>query len=207
MYTADASRWPSTPAGSSSDECAAIAISAMPRAWSGSPRTRHLPSCQSRSSADTSSMAAATSRARSRTLLRGDHGRGAGHRGGPRAVGAEAERRPVGVAVHHLDVVRRQAQLVGDQLRERGLVALALGLHGDREHRLPGRVHPQVGAVGHAQAEDVHLAARAGPDRLGEEAQPDAHVLAAGPPLGLLAAQLVVARHVQGQPQRPRVVA
>ena len=51
------------------------------------------------------------------------------------------------------------------------------------------------------------MAARARPDPLGEEAQPDAHVLAAGAPLGLLAAQLVVARHVQRQLQRPRVVA
>ena len=54
--------------GSSRVECAAIAISAMALALSGSPRTRHLPSAHSRSSGETSSMAAATIRARSRTL-------------------------------------------------------------------------------------------------------------------------------------------
>ena len=58
-----------------------------------------------------------------------DHGRGgARHRGRARPVGAEPERRPVGVAVHHVDVLRRDAQLLGDDLGEGRLVALALGL-------------------------------------------------------------------------------
>ncbi len=51
------------------------------------------------------------------------------------------------------------------------------------------------------------MLARPGADALGEEAQPDAHVLAALPPLGLLRAQLVVAGDVQRQLQRARVVA
>ncbi len=61
-----------------------------------------------------------------------------------------------------------------DDLRERRLVALALGLHRQPQHRLAGRVHPQLGAVGHAEAEDVHVLARAGADALGEEADADA---------------------------------
>ena len=92
------------------------------------------------------------------------------------------------------------------QLSERGLVPLPLGLHRDGEHRLAGWVHSKVGPVGHGKAQDVH-AARARADALGEEAQPDAHVLAALAPLGLLAAQPVVVRHVKRQPQRARVVA
>ena len=47
-------------------------------------------------------------------------------------------------------------------------------LHGDPQHGLAGRVHPQLGAVGHAETEDVHVLARPGADRLGEEADADA---------------------------------
>jgi len=54
-------------------------------------------------------------------------------------------------------------------------------------------VDPQRGAVVHAQAEDVHVAARPGADGLGEERQPDPHQLAALALLGLLAAELLVA--------------
>ena len=91
-------------------------------------------------------------------------------------------------------------ELLGDDLRERRLVPLALGLAGDAEHRLAGRVHPQVGAVGHAEPEDVHVLARAGADALGEEATADAHQLAARPLLRLLAAQL---RRSRRSPSRP----
>ena len=66
-YTADPSRWPSTPSGSSSELWAAMAISAMVLAVDGSPLTNHLPFSHSRSSGDTSSMAAAISFALSRT--------------------------------------------------------------------------------------------------------------------------------------------
>ena len=59
-------------------------------------------------------------------LARDERRRRAGHRRRARAVGAEAERRVVGVAVDDLDVLRRDAELVADDLRERRLVALAL---------------------------------------------------------------------------------
>ena len=52
---------------------------------------------------------------------------------------------------------------------------------------------PAARAVGHAEAEDVHVLARAGADGLGEERDADAHQLAALALLRLLAAQLVVA--------------
>jgi hypothetical protein len=53
-------------------------------------------------------------------------------------------------------------ELLGDDLRERRLVALALAHRGDAEDRLARRVHPQVRAVVHGQPEDVHVLARAG---------------------------------------------
>ena len=49
------------------------------------------------------------------------------------AIGAHADRGLVGVAVDHLDVLDRHAELLGDQLGERGLVALAVGV-GAGEH-------------------------------------------------------------------------
>ena len=104
---------------------------------------------------------------------------GAGHRRRARAVGAQAERRVVGVAVDDLDVLGRDAELVGDDLGERRLVALPLGLHRQPDLGLAGRVHAQLAAVGHAEPEDVHVLARPRADPLGEEAQTDAHQLAA----------------------------
>ena len=58
---------------------------------------------------------------------------------------------------------------------------------------LAGRMHAQLGAVVHRQAEDVHVTARTGADALGEEGDADAHDLALRELLLLLAAQLVVA--------------
>ena len=116
----------------------------------------------------------------------------------------------------HLDVLRRDPQLVGDDLGERRLVALPLGLHREPQSGFAGRVDAQVAAVGHAQAEDVHVLARPGADPLGEERQADPHVglpgrIGAGRGLGaaagLLGAQLVVAGDAHRLLQRPRVVA
>ena len=106
-----------------------------------------------------------------------------------------------------LDVLGRDPELVGDDLGEGRLVPLALGLDADRELRLAAGVDPQRRAVVHPEAEDVHLAARPGADRLGEEGEPDPHQLA---PLALgrlLAAQLLVAGDLQRAPQRRLVVA
>ncbi|CFR88578.1 Uncharacterised protein [Mycobacterium tuberculosis] len=71
--------------------------------------------------------------------------------------------------MHHLDVVGRNPQLLGDDLRERRLVALALGLNRKPQHGFARRVHAQLAAVGHAQAEDVHVLARPGAHGLGEK--------------------------------------
>ncbi len=81
--------------------------------------------------------------------------------------------------MHHVDVVGRDAEFLGDDLRERRLVTLALGLNRQPHNGFAGRVHPQLAAVGHAETEDVHVLARAGADSLGEERHADAHQLAA----------------------------
>ena len=64
------------------------------------------------------------------------HQRGSGtrHRRRPAAVGAETERGVVGVAVDDLDVLGRDADLLGDDLGEGRLVALALRLHRQAHH-------------------------------------------------------------------------
>src|ERR687898_895853 len=96
-------------------------------------------------------------------------------------------------AVSHLHVLWRDPELLGHDLGEGRLVALALGLRADAHHGLAGRVHAQVRAVVHRQAEDDHVLARPGAHALGEERDADPHQLPARPLLGLLAPQLVVA--------------
>ncbi len=96
----------------------------------------------------------------------------------------------------NVDVFGRDPDLLGDDLGERGFVALALGLHTQTYNSLAGGVNPQFTAVGHAEAEDVHVLARAGTDRFGEEADADSHQFAAGPFLYLLLAQVFVTDHL-----------
>ena len=77
------------------------------------------------------------------------------HRQRTRAVGAERVVRATGVAVQYRDVLERYAQLVGDDLREGGFVALAVtvgaGNHGDRA----GNVHAHF-----AHLEQPHASAK-----------------------------------------------
>ena len=84
-------------------------------------------------------------------------------------------------------------------------LALAHARH--PQDRLAGGVDAQLAAVGHAEAEDVHVLARPGADGLGEERDADAHELALGPLLLLLATELVVAGHLHGQAHGRLVVA
>ena len=140
-------------------------------------------------------------------LARHDGDGAAGDGGRAAAVGAEAVRRLVGVAVADHDVVRRDADLLGDDLRKRRLVPLSERLGGDADDRLAGRVQAQLCAVVHRQAEDVHVATRAGADALGEEGAADAHHLALRELLLLLATQLVVAGDLHRAAHGPVVVA
>ena len=135
------------------------------------------------------------------------HGRGSGHRGRAAAVGAQPVRRAVGVAVDHLDVLGVDADLLGDDLGERRLVTLALGLYRDPYHGRAGRVDGQLAPVGHGEAGEVHVLAWSGADRLGEERDADAHQLAALPRCRLLGPELVVPRDAEGLGHGGRVVA
>ena len=123
---------PRRPRAARSSRARPSAISWIVSPFSGSPLTNQRPFSHSRSSGETSSIAAATSRALSRTLRATSAVAAPRHRRRAAAVGAEPERRAVGVAVDHLDVLRRDAELLGDDLGERRLVALALGLAADR---------------------------------------------------------------------------
>src|SRR5215467_294362 len=127
----------------------------MVTADSGSPMTWNLPVSHTRSSTDASNIDAAIRRALSR-ILRATR---------TAAVGAEPERRLVGIAVHYLDVRRRDTDLLGDHLRERRLVSLTLRLARHAKHRRTRGVHPEFGAVGHAESHDVHVLARSRTDR------------------------------------------
>src|SRR5258706_15391293 len=108
-------------------------------------------------------------------------------------IGAQAVRGGVGVAVLDGDVLDRQPQLFGHDLREGGLVALSLGLYADAHDGRAGWVDADLGAIEHLDAQDVEGVRGAGADDLGEGRDTDAHQLATGALLRLLAAQLLVA--------------
>ena len=107
--------------------------------------------------------------------------------------------RVVGVAVDHLDVGGRDADLLGDDLGERRLVPLALRLHREPDDGLAGGVDAQLASVGHAETQDVHVLARPRTHRLGEEGDADAHQLAPLSTLRLLPTELVVTGHLHRQ--------
>src|SRR5438045_6247807 len=88
-------------------------------------------------------------------------------------------------------ILRRDAELVRDDLRERRLVALTLRLDAELQDRLPGRVHAQLGRVEHLDPEDVVLAARARADDLREAREPDPEQAPLVPGAALLLAQLL----------------
>ena len=121
---------------------------------------------------------------------------------GPKPVGGV-----VGVALLDLDVGGRNAELFGHDLREGGLVSLALALDAQLEDRLTGGMHPQLRGVEHAQPGDVVVLAGARAHHFGEAGDPDPHQFTLLPLLGLLFAQLLVPELVQGDLHRPGVIA
>ena len=134
--------------------------------------------------------------------------RGAADGDRARAVGAHAEGNAAGIAVHHLDVFDRHAELVRDHLGEGGFMALAVGMgagkHGhaargvEADTRRLVKTHP-----GAERADDRRRRDAAGFD-IGREA--DAAQLA--PALGLLAARLEarVIRQAQGRIKRGPII-
>src|SRR5262249_16951898 len=107
----------------------------------------------------------------------------------PGRVRAETVGRRVRVAVFDLDVADREAELLGDDLRERRLVALALRLHTDSREYLARWMDADLARVEHLQAEDVEIVGRACPDNFRERADADAHQFAALALLLLFTAQ------------------
>ena len=140
-------------------------------------------------------------------LARGARGRGARHRRRARTPGARAVRRLVGVAFLDLDLLRRQAQLGRDDLRVRRRVALPLAHRAETRDRAAGGIDADVAAVEQADTENVADLGRAGADDLGEGRDADAHQLAVGALLRLLAAQAVVVDRLQHFRQRGVIVA
>ena len=140
-------------------------------------------------------------------LARGHGGGGAGHRGGAARVGAEPIGRGIGVALLDLDVLGRDAELLGQDLSVGGLVPLALRLGAEASDGLAGGVDPDLAAVEHLEAQDVEVLGRAGAHDLGEARDADAHQLSSLTLLGLLAPQIGVADRVHGLAQGACVVA
>ena len=162
----------------------------------GEPLTETTPSTICRSAGSASSASAAILSAFSLARLRGEVDRRAAHHRGARGERADGVRHPPGVAGDHLDVLELHAELVGDQLREDGRVALALGGQAGRDLDLAGGL-------------DVHVRALVGADAgaLDVAGQADADRRPCGGHLGLERRELVPADQLLDLLQRRRVVA
>src|SRR5262249_40447707 len=93
------------------------------------------------------------------------------------------------------DVIDRQAEAVGRDLAERGVVALAVRMASSKDRRLAVAVHPHQRALPAAvQAAALgKVRARSGSGLVDEGSKPDAHENSAPAQRGLLAPQRVVA--------------
>ena len=120
----------------------------------------------------------------------------------PRAVGVEALRRDLGVAVQDLDVLERHAELVGDDLAERRLVPLPVRGGAGDDLDLAGGQHPDRRGLPAARAvgQRAQQPRRGDPAHLGERRDADAELdrVAARAPLLLLAAQARVVERGHG---------
>ncbi len=105
----------------------------------------------------------------------GHRGCGTRDRSGPRPVGAKPVGSCIGVAFLHGDIVRRQADLGRQDLREGRGVALALTDGAEARDCRSGRMDADFAGIEHAEAENVAVLDRPGADDLGEEGDADAH--------------------------------
>src|SRR4029453_14468391 len=85
-----------------------------------------------------------------------------GHAAGDRA---EAEAHAVGVAAAHAHALEWHAQLGGGDLRQRGLVRLALGADPDVHEDVAARVDADVGALEGAEARALDVRGDTEPER------------------------------------------
>ena len=115
----------------------------------GVPCTDTTPSATSRSSGAASSRCAAMATTFSRSMIEASVTACADHRAAAAPAGAGAERRALGVALVHGDVVEVDAEVLGDELRGGRLEALAVRAGTDVHVDAPVGVHADVrGLVG-----------------------------------------------------------
>ena len=132
--------------------------------------------------------------------------------GAAAAVGAHAELDQVGVAVDDLDRLRRDAEPVGDDLGEGRLVTLSVGGGAGVDGDGTGGVDAHVGALPQsglsAQRADDRRGRETASLDVGRETDPELPAAGAVGAAGrLLAAQVVVADHLERAVHRRRVVA
>ena len=102
-----------------------------------------------------------------------------------------------------LDVLGRDTELLGDDLRERRLVPLPLRLDAELEDRLAGGVDSQLGRVEHLAGRRCRSPCRARADHLGERGEADAEQPALLARRALLLAQLLVAELLEREVRAP----
>src|SRR3546814_1498169 len=104
-----------------------------------------------------------------------------------RSVGAHAERRLLRVAMDHLDLVRRDAELGRDQLGEGGLVPLAVAVGAGVDEHVARRVEADLRALPQADAGAQRADRRRRRDAAGLDVagKADAAQLSPGPALRL----------------------
>ncbi len=126
--------------------------------------------------------------------------RRAGDGGGARAPGSVAERDLVGVAFDDADVLDRQPEPVGRDLREGDVVALAVRVAASKHRRLAVAVHPDDRALPAAvqTAALGEVAARAGSGLVDEAGEAYSHQHALRAQRGLLAPE----RAIVGEPEQ-----
>ena len=125
------------------------------------------------------------------------------------AVAAHPERHLAGVAVDDVDVVDRNLQFVGDDLRERRLVALAVRMRAGEDRHLPGRMDADVRALVQARLrpERARHRRRREPTRLEVGGEADAEVPALFARRLLLTTERLVVEDLQGLVEGAGVVA
>ena len=156
------------------------------RAAGVKPGTYMFPACDSMKDMNSPEMKAKYEKGPVGHLTGGlEHGRAA-ELGRPAGQGAVPDRHLIGVALHELDVVDRQAEMVGRDHRERRGVALTVRHRAGVHPRLPGRVDLDLGhlvAARRGAGRDLHV------DR---HPDPELHRFTGfAPP-----------RHLQGEPVR-----
>ena len=125
------------------------------------PAMRIVPSLISRSPALVSSASAAISFSLLAELARRALDADAAGRNRGRAAGAEPGRDLVGVALVDVDALRRQAELLGDDLRIGGLVALPARLRADQDRDVAIGIEPHIGGLLAHGAADLDIARQA----------------------------------------------